>query len=185
MSNIDDLRRMLAGGDPIEGTAGPEPAGDFWVAHNAARRGSLLLGLLPLGDANASTLDLLRGTRAAMPVVAGLCATDPFRNLDRLLAEVVELGAAGVVNLPSVGRIDGQFGRSLEAAELGYGREVEMIRAARRAGLATLGLAFDAAQAASMAEADAVVWGAPDEPPVLRTPLLLWRGMSIVKAPRR
>ncbi len=185
MSNIDDLRRMLAGDGPLEGAAGPEPAGDFWIAHNAARRGSLLMGLLPLEDANAATLDLLRASRAAVPVVAGLCATDPFRNLDRLLAEVVELGVAGVINLPSVGMIDGQFARSLEAAGLGYAREVELIREARRAGLATLGFAYDAAQAASMEEADARVWGAPEAPPDLKGPLLWWRGMSVLRAPRR
>lgn len=184
MSNIDDLRRKLAGGEPIRGTAGPEPAGDFWVAHNATRRGSLLLGLLPLGDANAATLDLLRASRTDIPVVAGLCATDPFRNLERLLAEVVELGAAGVINLPSVGMIDGRFGRSLEEAELGYGREVELIRAARRAGLAALGLAFEAEQAERMSEADAVVWRGPGAPPVLRNPALVWQGTSILRASR-
>ena len=182
MSNIDDLRRKLAGGGPIEGAAGAEPAGDFWVVHNAGRRGSLLLGLLPLGDANAATLDLLRAPRKdAIPRIAGLCATDPFQDRDRLLGEVVALGVAGVINLPSVGMIDGQFGRSLEAADLGYAKEVELLRAARRLGLLTLGLAFDDAQAALMAEADALVWRGDGAAPAAA---LLWTGTSIVRARR-
>jgi predicted TIM-barrel enzyme len=132
-------------------------AGDFVVAHNAAKRGSLALGLLPLGDANAATLDLLRAG-PKVPVVAGLCATDPFRDRDRLLAEVRELGAVAVINLPSVGLIDGQFGRGLSAADLGYEKEVDFLRAARRAGFLTLGMSFNAEQAALMKPAvDALV----------------------------
>ena len=132
-------------------------AGEYRVAHNAAGRGSLLLGLLPLGDANAVTLEILR-SKSRVPVIAGLCATDPFRDPDRLLAEVKELGAVAVINLPSVGMIDGQFGRGLAAAELGYEKEVDFLRAARRAGFLTLGMSFNAAQAALMKPAvDAVV----------------------------
>lgn len=183
MSNSNDLRRRL--GDALEGSAGPSPAGDFWIAHNAACRSSLLLGILPLGDANAATFDLLRAhATTPIPIIAGLCATDPFRDRDRLLAEVVGLGAAGVVNLPSVGMIDGQFGRSLEAAELGYGKEVDLIRAARQAGLVAFGLAFDAAQAARMSDVDALVWRGEEAPPALQIPVLVWRGTSIVKARR-
>ena len=130
-------------------------AGDFRVAHNAAGR-SLALGLLPLGDANAATLDLLRGSK--VPMIAGLCATDPFRDPGRLLAEVKALGAVAVINLPSVGLIDGRFGRGLSAAGLGYEKEVDFLRAAGRAGFLTLGMAFNAEQAALMAKAvDAVV----------------------------
>lgn len=132
-------------------------AGDFVVAHNAAGKGSLLVGLLPLGDANAATLDLLRA-KPKVPAVAGLCATDPFRDRERLLAEVRALGAVGVINLPSVGMIDGQFGRGLSAAELGYEKEVEFLRAARRAGFVTFGMAFNGEQAALVKPAvDALV----------------------------
>ena len=184
--NVDDFRRRLTSGAPLEGTAGPAPAGDFWIVHNASTRASLLLGMLPLGDANAATLDLLRtaASAAARPVVAGLCATDPFRNLDLLLEEVRGLGAAGVINLPSVGLIDGQFGRSLDGADLGYDREIELMRAARRAGLATLGLAFSADQARRMAAGrpDVVVLRGDAGDLSLDLPLLAWTGASIVRA---
>jgi predicted TIM-barrel enzyme len=184
--SADDFRRRLTSEAPIEGTAGPEPAGDFWIAHNASRRASLLLGLLPLGDANAATLDLLRASAAAAgrPVVAGLCATDPFRNLDLLLEEARGLGASGVINLPSVGLIDGQFGRSLDGADLGYDREIELIRAARRAGLAALGLAFTADQARRMADArpDVVVLRGEAGDLALDLPVLAWKGASMVRA---
>lgn len=130
-------------------------AGEYRIAHNAAGK-SLLLGLLPLGDANAATLEQLR--RSKVPTIAGLCATDPFRDRERLLAEVRALGAVAVINLPSVGLIDGQFGRSLSDAELGYAKEVEFLRVARRLGFLTLGMSFNAEQAALMKPAvDAVV----------------------------
>lgn len=184
MNAVDGLRRKLAGGGPLQGSAGAVPAGDFWIAHNASRSGNLLLGLLPLGDANAETLELLRGTKSGVPVVAGLCATDPFRRIERLLEEARELGAAGVVNLPSVGMIDGRFGRSLGEASLGYDREVELVRAARGAGLVAFGLAFTSEQAALMAGADALILRGPSisAPPGL--PVLTWAGDAIVKAPR-
>lgn len=185
--SADAFRRRLLDGQPIEGTAGPAPAGDFWIAHNAAFRDSLLVGLLPLGDANAATLDLLRAAApgAGRPVVAGLCATDPFRNLERLLEEARVLGAVGVINLPSVGLIDGQFGRSLEGADLGYAREVELMHAARRAGLPALGLAFTPEQARRMADARPDVVVLRGEPVALDVPLLLWQGASILRAPAR
>jgi predicted TIM-barrel enzyme len=188
VDGIQDLRRRIAGRGPLEGTAGPDPAGDFWVVHNAGRRPNLLLGLLPLGDANAATLDLLKraAAGAGRPVVAGLCATDPFRDRDLLIEEVRGLGASGVINLPSVGMIDGQFGRSLEGADLGYGREVELIRAARRAGLLALGLAFTEEQGRRMAETDldAVVFRGDPGALSPDVPLLVWSGTSIVPAPR-
>jgi len=124
----------------------PIPVDGLPVLHNAAGRG-LAFGLLPLHDANAVTLDLLRTRPGA---VAGLCASDPFRDPERLLQDIKDLGAVGVINLPSVGLIDGQFGRDLAAAGLGYAKEVDFLRRARRLGLAAFGMVFNGEQAALM-----------------------------------
>jgi predicted TIM-barrel enzyme len=118
--------------------------------------------LLPLGDANALSLQSAkeRIPRAGTtPVIAGVCATDPFRLMDKFLQELKAAGVAGVQNSPSVGLIDGGFRTSLEEANLGYAREVEMIRLASKLDLLTVALVFTPGDARAMADAgaDAVV----------------------------
>jgi len=98
-------------------------------------RGSLA-GLLPFKDANAVVLEMADEactplkTKAwpsfmvadhsphpiqvlpvvkNVPVLAGVCATDPFRNMDRFLKQIKKVGFAGVQNFPTVGLIDGNF----------------------------------------------------------------------------
>ena len=49
-----------------------------------------------------------------MPVLAGVCGTDPFRLMPRFLDELAAIGFAGVQNFPTVGLIDGVFRQNLE-----------------------------------------------------------------------
>lgn len=56
-----------------------------------------------------------------MPVLAGVCATDPFRRMDYFLKQLVEIGFSGVQNFPSVGLFDGNFRQNLEETGMGYG----------------------------------------------------------------
>jgi predicted TIM-barrel enzyme len=116
-----------------------------------------LVGHLPVGDANAIMLDLGRrsvipATRE-VPVIGGVYGVDPTRDPRDLLASVQEAGFSGVINFPSVGRLDGRFRQELETAGLGFEREVELIRLARTQGLFTLAFVFDAEQAERMAHA--------------------------------
>ena len=124
-----------------------------------AGRGSLA-GLMPYGDANAvveemaaEVLPVVRRT----PVLAGVCASDPFREMPRFLRRLAGLGFAGVQNFPTVGLIDGAFRQSLEETGMGYDREVELVREARAQGLLTTPYVFDAGQARAMARAGADV----------------------------
>ncbi len=91
------------------------------------------------------------------PVIAGVCATDPFRNIPRFLAQLRDLGFAGVQNFPTVGLIDGQFRANLEETGMGYQKEVEMIEAASKMGLLTTPYAFNTDEATLMAKAGADV----------------------------
>ena len=91
------------------------------------------------------------------PVLAGVCGTDPFRLMPQFLRQVREAGFAGVQNFPTVGLIDGTFRANLEETGMGYGLEVDMIRAARRSGLLTSPYVFDPESASAMAEAGADV----------------------------
>ncbi len=122
-----------------------------------AGRGSLA-GLMPYGNANQVVLEMAREVLTAVkhtPVLAGVCATDPFMIRDHFLHQLRELGFAGVQNFPTVGLIDGVFRRNLEETNMGFSHEIDMIAAARQLDLLTTPYAFDPEQAAQLAEAGA------------------------------
>jgi len=129
-------------------TAAERGGADFLLALNAGRfrvRGaSSLAAMLPLADANRETLDFTRGEilgRVAIPVFFGACAMDPDLDLRAFARGLAQEGVAGVANFPSAIHYGGRLRAALEAAGLGFGREVEMLEAAKRAGLATFGYA--------------------------------------------
>ncbi|WP_244164718.1 phosphoenolpyruvate hydrolase family protein [Streptomyces silaceus] len=67
------------------------------------------------------------------------------------------MGFAGVQNFPTVGLYDGTFRGNLEETGMGYGLEVDMVRAAHERDLLTAPYVFDPEQAADMARAGADV----------------------------
>jgi predicted TIM-barrel enzyme len=71
------------------------------------------------------------------------------------LRQLKEMGFDGVQNFPTVGLIDGDFRRNLEATGMGYDKEVEAIRSASEIGLFCSPYVFDADQATEMARAGA------------------------------
>ncbi|MER6099027.1 phosphoenolpyruvate hydrolase family protein [Streptomyces sp. NPDC001728] len=170
---LDRLRAQVAAGRPIVGAGAgtglsakcAEDGGvDLLIIYNSGRyrmagRGSLA-GLLPYGDANAIVKDMAREVLPVVrdtPVLAGVCGTDPFRRMDLFLDELKAMGFAGVQNFPTVGLYDGTFRVNLEETGMGYGLEVDMVRAARARDLLTAPYVFDPEQAADMARAGADV----------------------------
>ncbi|RWR82438.1 UPF0261 protein [Cinnamomum micranthum f. kanehirae] len=168
---LQKLIKTVQNGTPIIGagagtgiSAKFEEAGgvDLIVLYNSGRfrmagRGSLA-GLLPFADANAVVLDMANEVLPVVeevPVLAGVCATDPFRRMDHFLKHLESIGFSGVQNFPSVGLFDGSFRQNLEETGMGYGLEVEMIRKAHRLGLLTTPYAFNPNEAISMAKAGA------------------------------
>src|SRR5262249_59314780 len=85
------------------------------------------------------------------PVLAGVCATDPFRLMDSFLRELRDMGFAGVQNFPTVGLIDGIFRANLEETGMGFSEEIDMIARAHELGLLTCPYVFDEQQAREMA----------------------------------
>ncbi|MEM8484016.1 MAG: phosphoenolpyruvate hydrolase family protein [Bacteroidota bacterium] len=165
------LRSLIADGIPIIGggagtgiTAKFEEEGgiDLIIIYNSGRfrmagRGSLA-GLLPYGDANAIVMDMAKEVLTVVrqtPVLAGVCGTDPFRQMPRFLREVQAVGFAGVQNFPTVGLIDGVFRANLEETGMGYSLEVDMIREAHTLDLLTTPYAFNPEEAEQMAGAGA------------------------------
>jgi predicted TIM-barrel enzyme len=88
-------------------------------------------------------------------VLAGVCATDPFRLMDVFLEELRRIGFSGVQNFPTVGLIDGTFRANLEETGMSYGLEVDMIAKARAKGMLTTPYVFNEDDAAAMAKAGA------------------------------
>jgi predicted TIM-barrel enzyme len=167
------LRRLVAQRIPIVGSgAGTGLSGkcaeaggaDLIVIYNSGRfrmagHGSLS-GLMPYGDANAIVLEMSREVLPVVrtiPVLAGVCGTDPFRLMPVFLEEIKRLGFAGVQNFPTVGLIDGVFRQNLEETGMSYAKEVEMIRLAHEMDLLTTPYVFNETDAVNMARAGADV----------------------------
>jgi len=168
---VTRLREVAASGRSIVGAGAgtgisakcAEAGGvDLIIIYNSGRyrmagRGSLA-GLLAYGDANAIVVEMAREVLPVVkhtPVLAGVNGTDPFRRMNRFLAELHDLGFAGVQNFPTVGLIDGVFRANLEETGMGYELEVQMIREANAMGLLTCPYVFDEQQARQMALAGA------------------------------
>jgi predicted TIM-barrel enzyme len=100
-----------------------------------------IAGLMPYGNANDIVLEM--GERHVLPavkttpVLAGVCGTDPTRDMHRFLRQLVEVGFSGVINYPTVARFEGSVRRDLESVGLGFARETEMIAMARALDLYT------------------------------------------------
>ncbi|XP_057976679.1 toMV susceptible protein tm-1(GCR26) isoform X2 [Malania oleifera] len=168
---LQQLKDQISKGRPIIGagagtgiSAKFEEAGgvDLVVIYNSGRfrmagRGSLA-GLLPFADANAVVLEMANEVLPVVkgvPVLAGVCATDPFRQMHYFLKQLESIGFSGVQNFPTVGLFDGNFRKNLEETGMGYGLEVDMIGKAHRMGLLTTPYAFNCDEAIGMAKAGA------------------------------
>jgi predicted TIM-barrel enzyme len=167
------LRAKVAKGLPIIGggagtgiSAKCEQAGgiDLIVIYNSGRyrmagRGSLS-GLMPYGNANQVVVEMAHEVLTAVdlsktPVLAGVCATDPFMLRDHFLRQLQNLGFAGIQNFPTVGLIDGTFRQNLEETGMSYQMEVECIAAARALDLLTTPYVFNTEEAHQMTQAGA------------------------------
>ncbi|KAK8685797.1 hypothetical protein V6N13_124831 [Hibiscus sabdariffa] len=168
---LQQLRDQISKGLPIVGagagtgiSAKFEEAGgvDLIVLYNSGRfrmagRGSLA-GLLPFADANAIVLEMANEVLPvvkAVPVLAGVCGTDPFRQIDYFLKQLESTGFSGVQNFPTVGLFDGNFRQNLEETGMGYGLEVQMIEKAHKMGFLTTPYAFNTNEAVEMAKVGA------------------------------
>ncbi|WNR46047.1 phosphoenolpyruvate hydrolase family protein [Paenibacillus roseipurpureus] len=125
--------------------------------YRMAGRGSLA-GLMPYGDANQIVTEMGREVLTIVkdtPVLAGVCGTDPFRNMDVFLEDLKRSGFSGVQNFPTVGLCDGVFRQNLEETGMGYALEVDMIRKAHELDLFTSPYVFNEEDAVAMAKAGA------------------------------
>ena len=168
---LDRLHTLMDSEVPIVGggagtgiSAKFEEAGgiDLIIIYNSGRyrmagRGSLS-GLMPYGDANQVVMDMAREVLTIVkdtPVLAGVCATDPFRDMGWFLGQVMDIGFSGIQNFPTVGLVDGTLRANLEETEMGYDKEVDMVRLAREKDIFTTPYCFNTTEAEQMADAGA------------------------------
>ncbi|KAF1840354.1 uncharacterized protein K460DRAFT_410946 [Cucurbitaria berberidis CBS 394.84] len=163
-SQINDGKIIVGAGAGIGLSAKfiEQGGGDLIIIYNSGRyrmagRGSLA-GLMPYGNANDVVLEMAGEVLPIVkctPVLAGVCATDPFRSMPNFLKQLKELGFAGIQNFPTVGLIDGTFRQNLEETGMSYDAEVEVIRQAREMDMLTTPYVFNVEEARKMAEAGA------------------------------
>ncbi|KAL4797666.1 TIM-barrel-protein domain-containing protein [Aspergillus venezuelensis] len=167
------LRDQIKAGKPIVGagagiglSAKSTEAGgaDLIIIYNSGRfrmggHGSLA-GLMPYSNANSVVVEMASEVLPVVkstPVIAGVCGTDPLRDMPRFLAQLKNLGFGGVQNFPTVGLIDGTFRANLEETGMGYDKEVEMIKAAHEIDMLTTPYVFNVQEAEAMTKAGADV----------------------------
>ncbi len=138
-------RRTLFGSPLLPGEICPSSV-DWLVACYGSRDHSgnfdWLSSYLPYADANGIVLKAFDDalTSCPVPILAGICAADPFREHGQLIESIKNKGFKGVCNLPSMALMDGSLRTIVEEQGLGFEREAQLMAIARDKGLYTLAL---------------------------------------------
>ena len=166
---LDRLKKVISEGKPvviagagtgISGKFAEKGGADLIGVYNSGLyrmdgNGSLA-GLMPYGNANQIVIDLAHRVFPQIkevPMIAGICGTDPTREMRPYLKGLLDLGFSAVMNFPTVGLIDGRFRKELEDTGMGYSKEIDTLKTASELGLFTLGYAFNEEEAAMVGKA--------------------------------
>lgn len=121
-----------------------------------------LSGYLAYGDSNAMTLklgDSILKVVENTPVIGGIGAADPSRDIDRLIDIMVKQGFSGITNVPTAGLYDGNFRRQIDATNLGYPEEIKLVEMCHKKNVFTAVYVFCVEDAKAMAGAGADLIG--------------------------
>ncbi len=128
--------------------------------YRMAGHGSLS-GWLAFGNANEVAFSM--GANEVLPVVKDIpviCSCfgqDVTREIGTHLDRVMTENFSGINNFPTIGMVDGSFREQLELTNLGFRKEVDMVRIAREKNIFTIVYVFKPEESAAMAEAGADV----------------------------
>jgi len=112
-----------------------------------------------IGDSNAITIDMaeeMLNVVADTPIIAGIQAADPrYWDLSYLIDKFIRVGYSGLINFPTQGFFepDSLWRGLYEPANMGVGREVDMIKVANEMDIFTMAYAFRVDEAIEMAKA--------------------------------
>lgn len=109
-----------------------------------------LVGYRYYSDGNQDTLNLARELMGAVdhtPVMAGVCADDPWRDKDAFLDRLTALGYSGITNVPSISGAamapGSVFGADARYYGMGAAAELDMVRRCGRKGIFTAMYAYN------------------------------------------
>ena len=117
-------------------------------------------GYLAYGDSNAITLELgskLLPVVKNTPVIAGIGAADPYRDIRRLMTEMIDMGFSGIINVPTTGLYGGEMREHIDHTGLGYPAEIDLIRMCKERDIFSCAYVFNPEESRKMAEAGADV----------------------------
>lgn len=118
------------------------------------------VGYLAYGDSNAITLNLGRQILPVVkntPVIAGIGAGDPYRDIDQLIDEMMEMGFSGITNVPTAGAYDGRFRHRIDTAGVGYPEEIKLVKKCNKKNIFTVAYAYTPDEVKAMIQAGADV----------------------------
>lgn len=132
-------------GSGISALAAQNGGADFLLAINAARIRNMgvpsIVCMLPTHHAHDLVHDFALNEvlpRVSIPVYLGVSSWVLRKPAAEIVQEVSEQGFAGVVNFPSVMHFSPDMRQVLESAGLGVAREIEILSAAKEAGLESI-----------------------------------------------
>lgn len=162
-SEIDNRRPIYDAlcGSGISAKMAAKGGADMVTTHDLAyfrMQGlSSMAGYLPIGDANAITLELAERSMAMVvkdcPLIAGILAVDPTRDMKIFVRRLIDAGFSGIMNCPTVALIDGKFRQDLEETGMGFSLEVDILGYASKQGIFTKAFCTTQEEALAMAEA--------------------------------
>ncbi len=117
-------------------------------------------GYLAYSDSNAMTMDLGKKILPVVentPVIAGIGAGDPYRDLERMIHQMIEIGFSGIINVPTAGVYAGEMRKHIDHTGLGYPEEIKLIRMCREKDIFSCAYVYNPEEARAMAEAGADV----------------------------
>jgi predicted TIM-barrel enzyme len=127
--------------------AGCDMAGVYNAVKLRSYGAGSMMGMWPVSDANGlmfeyASREIMPVVRD-MPVMAGVNANDPTRDVVRFLEDLKRIGIIGTNNFPTVGLIDGNFRGVLEQTGITYDHEIELLKTAREMGMVSVAYAFN------------------------------------------
>ena len=167
-SFLDGLHKKFSAGQYIVGSGcgsglsskgAREGGADFLACYSTAvyrtRGMPTLLSFLPYDDCNKITLEAFPNVKVGsgdLPVLIGMGAHDPRYTIDQLIDKAEEVGADGTVNEFFIGYFQGHpLKAAVDAAGMGFSREIELLRRTLDRGMLTLTWTFDVEESARVA----------------------------------
>jgi predicted TIM-barrel enzyme len=127
--------------------AGCDMAGVYNAVKLRAGGAGSMTGLWPVSDANGLMFEYasreIMPVIKNMPIMAGVNANDPTRDIPVFLEDLKRIGIIGVNNFPTVGHIDGNFRNVLEHTGITYDNEIQLLKTAKQMDMVTVAYAFN------------------------------------------